>query len=182
MPLEKADHVFNPNNHSYFGRCMRSKSGTHGHDWCLGWEIGCGFCNTPGCAEYREHPNSVMVKQSTASASNTTRTFASGATRSSLEGKLDYSGYLSPFAIQRYGRYMLKHQTQADGTIRSSSNWKKGIPLESFKESLIRHTIDLWAAYEAGDLELVEELACADLFNIQGLLHELLKKRKRLPF
>ena len=99
------------------------------------------------------------------------RTFDTGATRSGGD-KPDYSGYLSPFALQRYGAYMRKHQVQADGSLRSSSNWKLGIPLDSFKESLVRHTIDFWAAYEAGSLGEAEELACAILFNVQGFLHE----------
>ena len=114
-------------------------------------------------------------------ATDTMRTFDTGATRNTETGKPDYSGYLSPHALQRYGAYMLKHQVQADGLVRSSSNWKLGIPLTSYKESLVRHVIDFWAAFEAGNMEEAEELACAILFNTQGFLHERLNQTK-CPF
>ena len=38
-----------------------------------------------------------------------------GAVRSNAEGKIDYRGFISPLAAKRFGRYMMKHQTQADG-------------------------------------------------------------------
>src|SRR5690348_5131587 len=61
-----------------------------------------------------------------------TRFFNAGATRDTAEGKPDYPGFLSPLVVKRFGEYMLKHQVQSDGTLRSSSNWKKGIPLEAY--------------------------------------------------
>ena len=166
MSSKKADHVFKA---ATAPACYgTSELGLKPHPWCTG-EDGCGRCNTPGCSEYRVHPT----------VTSSVKTFDTGATRSG-GAKPDYSGYLSPAAIQRYGEYMLKHQVQEDGTVRGSSNWKLGIPLDSYKESLIRHVIDLWATYEAGDLEAVEDLSCAILFNTQGLLHELIKQRASL--
>ena len=175
MSSKKADHVFKAATGPYVAPCGRKEAGLIAgddikqHPWCEGvsGESGCGWCNTLGCPCYIEHEVSAVRK------------FATGATRSGGT-KPDYSGYLSPAAIQRYGEYMLKHQVQEDGTVRGSSNWKLGIPLDSYKESLIRHVIDLWATYEAGDIEAVEDLSCAILFNTQGLLHELIKQRASL--
>lgn len=97
------------------------------------------------------------------------RNFETGATRDTDENKIDYEGFLSPQALERFGQYMLVHQTQADGKKRESDNWKKGIPQEAYKKSLIRHVFDFWKTP-------TEELACAIIFNIQGWLHEELKK------
>jgi len=58
----------------------------------------------------------------------TMRTFGGGATRNSDQGKPDYEGFLSPLVIIRYGEYMTRHRVQADGNIRDSDNWQKGIP------------------------------------------------------
>ena len=105
------------------------------------------------------------------------RTFETGATRDDNTHKPDYSGFLCPFALKRFGAYMQKHQQQADGGMRDASNWKKGMPISAYKESLIRHTVDFWAAYEGGNMDEAEELACAIFFNVQGFLHERLKER-----
>ncbi len=100
------------------------------------------------------------------------REFESGATRDSNDDKLDYSGFLSPSAIKVFAAYMHKHRVQADGSLRASDNWKKGIPIPAYFESWIRHTIDFWDAYERGDLAACDDLACAIWFNMQGFLHE----------
>jgi len=106
------------------------------------------------------------------------RVFATGATRDSNEHKPDYKGFLSTKAIKRFGAYMMKHQVQADGSLRSSDNWKKGIPIPAYVESLVRHTIDFLDAYESGRLEEADELACAIMFNNQGYLHEREKEKE----
>ena len=59
------------------------------------------------------------------------RKFDSGATRDTTENKPDYEGYFSPLVFERYGQYMLKHQKQSDGTLRSSDNWQKGMPIHA---------------------------------------------------
>ncbi len=103
--------------------------------------------------------------------------YESGATRTGGL-KPDYSGFLSPLTIKRYGEYMLKHQVQSDGTLRGSNNWKKGIPLESYMASGYRHFIDWWTQHEGyeGDDELEESL-CALIFNASGYLHEIIKNK-----
>lgn len=110
------------------------------------------------------------------------RIFSSGATRNDDSGKVDYDGFLSPLAIRRFGQYMHKHRKQADGKLRDSDNWQKGIPQEQYRKSLFRHFIDFWSMHrgwidttESG--EDMEELLCAILFNTQGLLHEIQKEK-----
>lgn len=109
------------------------------------------------------------------------RTFESGATRSSEEGKLDYEGFLSPIVLERYGRYMNKHSIQADGQYRPSDNWTKGIPRRSYTKSLFRHFVDVWALsrkfLSAAVEQDLEEALCATIFNAMGLLHEVLLGR-----
>ena len=67
------------------------------------------------------------------------RNFETGATRDSADGKLDYEGFFSPLVMKRLAQYMHKHQEQADGTIRTSDNWQKGIPTVYLVSSAVRH-------------------------------------------
>jgi hypothetical protein len=90
---------------------------------------------------------------------------------------MELAGYLSPLAIKRYGEYMLRHQYQSDGVRREAGNWKKGIPLGAYMESLTRHHLDVWLHHEgySGEArESLEEALCAVIFNSFGYLHELL--------
>ena len=134
------------------------------------------------------------------------REFNTGATRGTDEGKFDYEGFLSPLALCRYAEYMHKHRTQADGKLRDSDNWQKGIPLSAYMKSLWRHLIDLWTLHhnipikdrifglikdrilgliiseEATHIKVTkEETLCAIIFNAFGYLHELEKKKQKLP-
>src|SRR5262249_23974685 len=60
------------------------------------------------------------------------REFASGAVRDGDAEKADYEGFLSPLVLERFGRYMHEHRRMADGTIRASDNWQRGIPLDAY--------------------------------------------------
>ena len=116
-------------------------------------------------------------------ASRPLREFETGATRDTNVEKPDYNGFNSPLVEKRFGSYMHTHRTQADGTVRSSSNWKLGIPQDAYKESLHRHFMDLWLHLdgypdEATDPDL-ESVLCALRFNVNGLLYEVLKEKKR---
>jgi hypothetical protein len=103
------------------------------------------------------------------------RTFPSGATRDDAEGKPDYAGYFSPLSMKEYGEYMLKHQKQADGEIRDSRNWVKGIPKDAYVSSLMRHVEDVhMEAWGYQSREGMVDALCAIIFNSQGLLHVLL--------
>ncbi len=108
------------------------------------------------------------------------RKFDSGATRDTVEGKHDLEGFLSPAVLNRYAEYMNKHRKQADGELRDSDNWQKGIPLDVYMKSAFRHFFDLWANHRHIDSAIkedVEESLCALLFNTMGYLHEYLKSK-----
>ena len=95
------------------------------------------------------------------------RKFETGATRDTDIGKNDYIGFLSPLVIRRYGDYMRKHQEQSDHTLRTSDNWKKGIPKDAYIRSAGRHFLDWWLEHEGyKSREGVEEALCALLFNV----------------
>ena len=101
------------------------------------------------------------------------RQFPSGATRDTEEGKLDYSGFLSPAVLERFAQYMNKHRVRGDGSVREANDWKKGMPDDVYLKSLLRHTMDVWKAIleEGTPNEDIEEALCAVIFNAQGILH-----------
>ncbi len=106
------------------------------------------------------------------------REFPTGATRSAEEGKPDYEGFLSPLVLESFGKYMNKHRVQADGSLRASDNWQKGIPRKVYVKSLLRHVMTLWLLHRQPDYgsdEQVEEALNAILFNTQGYLLEFLR-------
>lgn len=103
------------------------------------------------------------------------RNFDTGATRDTDEGKIHYRGFLSPYALRRFGQYMEKHRVQIDGNLRAPDNWKKGIPLDAYIDSLLRHTQEFHLLTEEGRMQEAEEVACAMFFNLQGFLHEMTK-------
>jgi len=105
------------------------------------------------------------------------RTFKTGATRDGEGDKFDYDGFLSPRVLERYARYMYSHRTQADGKLRSSSNWKNGMPKDVYMKSLWRHFMDVWGEHhgiESKDGQ--EEALCAMMFNVMGYLFETLRE------
>lgn len=112
------------------------------------------------------------------------RQFETGATRDSEEGKLDFEGFLSPVVLARFAEYMHKHRLQADGNLRSSDNWQKGIPKTAYMKSMWRHFMDVWRLHRAAlespltpvGAAVLEEALCAMLFNVQGYLFEVLTR------
>lgn len=109
------------------------------------------------------------------------RTFDTGATRDTDEGKLDYEGFLSPLTLRRYAEYMDAHRIQSDGTLRPSDNWSAGIPLDAYMKSGWRHFMDVWTEHRGISTEAgLEESLCACLFNLSGYLHELVKARTEI--
>ena len=89
--------------------------------------------------------------------------------------------------LHEYGAYMHEHRRQADGQLRDSDNWQKGMPIAEYVKSLIRHTIDLWRAHrgavvvdrDSGEHVTKIELLCAIIFNAQGCMLEMLKQEER---
>lgn len=116
-----------------------------------------------------------------------TRQFETGATRDSDSSKLDYEGFISPLVDRRYAEYMHEYRLRniPNGqTIRSSDNWQKGMPLESYAKSLVRHVnefrliFDGFEAFdEKGNKLFLEDVLCAIRFNVDGYLFELLKAK-----
>lgn len=99
------------------------------------------------------------------------RKFDTGATRDSDSEKLDFEGFLSPIVLERYAQYMHKHRKQADGSLRDSDNWQKGIPKDVYMKSMWRHFFAVWKSHRSGSVS--KDDLCALLFNVMGYLHEL---------
>jgi hypothetical protein len=94
--------------------------------------------------------------------------FESGAIRDTSSDKEDYIETISWLAMRRFAKYMTsKQSTYGPG------NWKKGIPVESYERSALRHIQKYLAnKYDGANLEPNEDHLAAALFNIFGILHE----------
>ncbi len=108
------------------------------------------------------------------------RTFETGATRDTDDGKPDYHGYLSPLVVKRFGEYMQANQVQPDGQLRSGDNWKKGMPLDAYMKSGWRHFHDWWLLHDGypARTDDTSEALCALLFNVMGYLHTIEEARE----
>lgn len=107
------------------------------------------------------------------------REFSTGATRNIDTDKLDYEGFLSPLALKTFAEYMHKNRKQADDKLRDSDNWQKGIPVDAYMKSMWRHFFDTWSTHRGVSTpeDQITNL-CGLMFNVQGMLHELLKEHK----
>lgn len=115
------------------------------------------------------------------------RRFDTGATRDAEDGKHDYEGFLSPLVLRHYAAYMHEHRIQADGELRPSDNWQKGIPRDAYMKSGWRHFMDWWTLHRGlpcedfhGDPVEMEKALCAVIFNASGYLHEVVVRQARL--
>lgn len=108
------------------------------------------------------------------------REFETGATRDTDTGKLEYAGFLSAEALTRFAEYMHEHRVQADGELRTSDNWKKGMPVDVYMQSMFRHFMDVFSLWGKGkaNTEEIQIALCALFFNVQGMLHELLRMQE----
>ena len=116
------------------------------------------------------------------------RKFDTGADRDVDGHKFDYEAFLCPDVLRRFGEYMHEKRTRKDGTVRDGDNWQKGMPFDSYIKSGWRHLMDWWTWHRKGrptvklarDLwdEMIEDALCALLFNVQGYLHEHLKRKR----
>ena len=113
------------------------------------------------------------------------RTFETGATRDSDDGKYDYEGFLSPLVLERFAAYMHQHRKMADGSMRASDNWQAGMPLAVLVKSAWRHFFAWWKIHRGGTVlderdgheVTVDEAICGVLFNAMGYLHETIKAK-----
>ena len=117
------------------------------------------------------------------SSSSSVRVFETGATRDLDERKHDFEGFLSPLVLREFAAYMHEHRLQRDGSLRASDNWQRGMPLDAYMKSAWRHFVDWWSVHRGlgvedfdGELVDVRATLCALLFNVQGYLHELLRR------
>lgn len=107
------------------------------------------------------------------------RSFGTGAIRDVDSHKPDYIETVSWSAFRRFGEYMTSKKQKY-----GSGNFKKGIPVESYEQSLVRHLQKyLENKYEQGTDEVNEDHLCAMIFNINGILHEeeRIKKNEKRP-
>jgi len=81
------------------------------------------------------------------------RSFDTGATRDTGEGKLDYEGFFSPVFMEQFAKYMNLHRLQSDGKLRASDNWQKGIPTDVCIKSLYRHFMETWKEHRGWETE-----------------------------
>jgi hypothetical protein len=104
------------------------------------------------------------------------RSFDTGATRDTAEGKLDMEGFTHPMVMKQFAKYMNMNRLQSDGQLRDSDNWQKGIPIEAYVKSLKRHTDDVWLEHRTFKTPtgIIASL-CGVMFNSMGMLHEVLK-------
>jgi hypothetical protein len=101
------------------------------------------------------------------------RTFSTGATRDTDENKLDFEGFFSPLVMEEFAKYMHGKRKMADGSMRDSDNWQKGIPLDAYIKSMWRHFFAVWKSHRGGNVS--QEDLMGLMFNVQGFIHETLK-------
>jgi len=114
------------------------------------------------------------------------RKFETGATRDADDNKYDYEAFFCPLVLERRAAYMHKHRLQTDGSLRPGDNWQKGIPLDQYAKSEARHHMQFWKLHrglptvdEKGQPVDLEEAICAEMFNLEGYLHEILKAKNK---
>lgn len=96
------------------------------------------------------------------------RLFKTGAMRDKDDTKEDYIETISWSAFKRYAQYMTGKKARY-----GQGNFKKGIPIESYEQSLVRHLQKyLTNKYEGGTDEPNEDHLAAILFNTFGIMHE----------
>lgn len=94
--------------------------------------------------------------------------FSTGAIRDSQDGKIDFIETLSYTALARYCSYMTGKKKKY-----GAGNFKKGIPIDSYEKSLVRHLHKYMVnKYENGSEEPLEDHMSAIVFNAMGILHE----------
>lgn len=104
------------------------------------------------------------------------REFTTGATRDTDAGKLDFEGFLSPLALRAFAEYMDRHRHLPDGSLRASDNWQLGLSQDVYMKSMWRHFFDVWSEHRGVSTPAgLKENLCALKFNVDGMLHELVK-------
>lgn len=109
--------------------------------------------------------------------------FKTGATKSPSTERWAPARFTSAIVLNRYYEFMHKNRFQKDGTVREPDNWKLGIPSKNYFASLDRHFHEaklMWefpetTHYNDASQKLEwEDTLCAILFNVMGLLFNVL--------
>lgn len=124
----------------------------------------------------------VQATEGSGAETRVVRTFESGANRDLDTNKLDFEGFLSPLVIRAFATFMHFNRSLADGSTRDSDNWQKGIPLDVYVKSAWRHFFAFWSIHRGWGSyrETIVWAILGVIFNLQGYLHELLKKDPEL--
>lgn len=99
------------------------------------------------------------------------RTFDTGATRNADDNRLDYEGFLHPAVLKAFSEHMHVNRRQADGQLRDSDNWQKGIPKDAYMKSMWRHFHEVWQLHRDTGTADISALS-ALLFNVMGYMFE----------
>lgn len=117
------------------------------------------------------------------------RLFPSGATRSANDGKYEIARFFDPRVMLERAAYMHRHRIQPDGQLRDPDNWKKGMGLQTYADSIGRHALDFALLHEGYEVrrpeddskvEMIETL-CAIMFNCEGYIKEYLEGARNEP-
>lgn len=102
------------------------------------------------------------------------RKFTSGAIRDSEHHKEDYIETISWTALKRYAQYMTSMSKKY-----GRGNWIKGIDIESYERSLMRHLQKYFSnKYNGTSVEPEIDHLSAAMFNLQGIMHEQNNEKK----
>ena len=94
--------------------------------------------------------------------------FKTGAIRDTQGNKEQYTETIAWVSLKRYAEYMTGKRSKY-----GRGNFKKGIPIENYEESLMRHVVKYYAnKYENAKLEDKEDHLAAIIFNIFGIMYE----------
>ena len=108
------------------------------------------------------------------------RIFESGATRDDDTDKLDFEGFLSPYALEAFAEYMHKHRI-IDGNLRDSDNWQRGLPDTTLMKSAWRHLFLWWKLHREHTAGAtvphteINDALCGLIFNAFTYLHQINK-------
>jgi hypothetical protein len=113
------------------------------------------------------------------------RRYASGATRDSALDKLEYARFFSPEVLESFAKYMHRHRTLSDGSLREPDNWKNGMDIQSLVDGLFRHVMDVWLIHvrgeairpETGEKVSLEDALNGVIFNAMAFQYERIKGR-----
>lgn len=96
------------------------------------------------------------------------RKFKTGAVRDDIADKEDYVETIAWASLKRFAQYMTAKKKKY-----GAGNFKKGIPISSYEESLTRHIQKYFEnKYEGGTAEPTEDHLSAIVFNVFGIMYE----------